>query len=86
MEAYMDYLKKTTILLPPHLHERLSSLAAQQGNSMGGLIREACMQVYGATDRQSALSAVEALGALSLPVGSVADMKGEYVAELEPLE
>lgn len=82
----MDNLRKTTILLPPHLHDRLSTLAAQQGSSMGGLIREACMRVYGATDRQSAMSAVEALGALSLPVGSVAEMKAEYVAELEPLE
>ncbi len=81
----MEYTKKTTILLPPHLHERLTSLAAQQGNSMGGLIREACLQVYGSSDRSTALSAVDALEALSLPVGSVAAMKAESVAELEPL-
>jgi predicted DNA-binding protein len=86
MEAYMEPQRKTTILLPDYLHERLTTLAAQQGSSMGGLIREACMQVYGATDRQAALSAVEAFGSLALPVGAVAAMKAEHVAELEPVE
>jgi predicted transcriptional regulator len=81
MEAYMDNLKKTTILLTPELHERLSSLATQQGSSMGRLIREACQQVYGATDRSSARAAVALLGAMSVEVGPVAAMKAEYAIE-----
>jgi predicted DNA-binding protein len=81
----MEYTKKTTILLPPYLHERLTSLAAQQGTSMGSLIREACLQVYGASDRDIAVAAVHALGALSVPVDSAASMKAEYVVEREPL-
>jgi len=86
MEVYMDdQMRKTTILLPPQLHERLAALAEEQGSSMGRLIREACRQVYGATDRSEGLEAVRALGALALPVASVAAMKREYVAEPEPL-
>ncbi len=81
----MENLKKTTILLPPALHDRLSYLAAQRGGSMGGLIREACLQVYGATDRDAALAAVDSLSALSLPVGSVAEMKAESVPEPKDL-
>jgi hypothetical protein len=52
---------------------------------LGGIIREACLQVYGATDRNAALAAVDALGALSLPVGLVAEMKAESVPAPEPL-
>jgi predicted transcriptional regulator len=85
MEAYMDALKKTTILISPELHDRLSTLAAQHGSSMGALIREACRQVYGVTDRGAARAAVAELGAMSVDVDTVAAMKAAYVARRDPL-
>jgi len=35
MEVYMELSKKTTILFPPELHQRLSAIAAQRGISLG---------------------------------------------------
>jgi predicted DNA-binding protein len=78
MEAYMERAQhKTTILLTRTLHERLSSLARQRGVSMGWLIRSAVEAQYGSVDREERLSAVHALGALSLPVDTVEVMKAE---------
>ncbi len=68
---------KTTILLTATLHERLSSLAQQRGVSMSHLIRTAVEAQYGVVDREERLSAVHALGALSLPVDTVEAMKAE---------
>lgn len=68
---------KTTILLTAALYERLSSLAQERGVSMSHLIRSAVVAQYGLVDREDRLSAVHALGALSLPVGSVEAMKAE---------
>lgn len=68
---------KTTILLTATLHERLSSLARLRGVSMGHLIRSAVEAQYGLVDLDERLSAVQALGALSLPVDSVDAMKAE---------
>ncbi|MCU0534391.1 MAG: type II toxin-antitoxin system HicB family antitoxin [Hydrococcus sp. Prado102] len=76
----MELSVKTTILLSPELHRRLTSYAEQRGVSMGALVREACETLYGTeVDRTSRLDAVRALGALALPVGAVADMKRESV-------
>ena len=69
--------RKTTILLTATLHDRLSSLARQRGVSMGHLIRQAVEAQYGLVDLEARLDAVEALGALSLPVGPVEAMKAE---------
>lgn len=68
---------KTTILLTETLYERLSSLAKQRGVSMSHLIRSAVEAQYGVVDREERLSAVQALGALSLPVDTVEAMKAE---------
>ena len=43
----MELSKKTTILFPPDLHERLAVIAQQQGVSLGELVRRACETQYG---------------------------------------
>lgn len=68
---------KTTILLTPTLHERLLSLARDRGVSMGHLIRSAVEAQFGLVDPDERLSAVRALGKLSLPVDTVEAMKFE---------
>ncbi len=77
----MEPTKKTTILLSPELHARLTELAAQRGTSMGAVVREACIVQYGLVDSDTMLGAVSALSALSLPVGSPAEMKQESVID-----
>lgn len=68
---------KTTILLTATLHERLTRLARLRGVSMGHLIRSAVEAQYGLVDSEERLAAVHALGALALPVDTVAAMKVE---------
>jgi hypothetical protein len=67
----MELSHKTTILLSAGLHERLKSL--------GELVREACIRQDGLSDAEDRLAAVEAMAAMSLPVGTVEDMKQESV-------
>ncbi|MGC1406080.1 MAG: hypothetical protein WA938_05015, partial [Candidatus Dormiibacterota bacterium] len=71
--------KKTTILFPPDLHERLSRLAEQQGTSLGDLVRKACEVQYGLVSAETRLDAVRQLAAMSLPVGDPRAMKHESV-------
>ena len=71
--------KKTTILLRPELHERLTRLAGQRGTSIGELIRTACERQYGLAGSEERLSAARALAGLSLPVDSPSEMKKESV-------
>lgn len=75
----MELNKKTTILLSEAGHRRLAAVAARRGVSMGMLIREACEQAYGVVDTDDRVSAVGALAAMSLPVGTPAAMKRESV-------
>jgi predicted DNA-binding protein len=75
----MELTKKTTILLPPDLHERLSTLAAQKHVSMGELIRKACEQQYRLAPKEERIAAVQALAKLSLPVASPKKMKKESI-------
>ncbi len=70
---------RTTILLTPSLHERLTRLARQRGTSMGQLIRSAVEAQYGLVEPDERLAAVAALGALSLPVDTPAAMKLESI-------
>jgi predicted DNA-binding protein len=77
MEVAVELSQKTTILLTPQLHERLASLARRRGVSMGQLVRSAVEAQYGLVDPDARLDAVQALGALSLPVGSPAELKAE---------
>jgi predicted DNA-binding protein len=82
----MELSKKTTILLSPAAHERLTDLAARRGVSLGQLVREACVQQYGLVDQDTQLAAVSALNALSLPVGSAREMKRESVPAIDPAQ
>ncbi|MEQ1691952.1 MAG: ribbon-helix-helix protein, CopG family [Gemmatimonas sp.] len=81
----MELSKKTTILLSPETHKRLSELAARRGTSLGQLVREACVEQYGLVDTDTRVAAVAALSALSLPVGSPRDMKEESVPSANAL-
>ena len=68
MEVYMDKLtKKTTILLQPELHRRLTRLADQRGTSLGELMRSACERQYGIGGSEGRIQAARAIGALELP-------------------
>jgi predicted DNA-binding protein len=75
----MELSKKTTILLSPELHTRLTRIASQRGTSLGSLVREACEREYGETTREQRLEAVRALAELNLPVGSPGEMARESV-------
>ena len=76
---------KTTILLSEQLHRRLSELARERGQSLGELVRQACERQYGMTDQRARLAAVEALGAMRLPVGPIEQMVAESVADPKDL-
>ncbi len=78
----MELSKKTTILFPPDLHERLLRLAEQKGTSLGDLVRTACERQYLLPTREERLAAVRTLAAMRLPVGSPRKMKRE--ATLRP--
>ena len=81
----MELTKKTTILFPPDLYQRLASLADQRHSSVGELVREACRAQYSLTSRADRLAFVDRLGALSLPVGTVEEMERESVPAVGPL-
>ncbi len=81
----MELSKKTTILFPPDLHERLAALAQQRNSSIGELVRTACSEYYGITSKDDRLEAVKRLTELSLPVASVQEMKLQSVVSASEL-
>lgn len=81
----MELTKKTTILLSPDLHEQLTRIAAQNGISLGELVRRACECQYGIHSGEDRLSAVRSLAALGLPVGDPKTMKEEAVPKPDDL-
>lgn len=81
----MELSKKTTILFSPDLHARLLRLARQKGTSLGDLVRSACEKQYGLATVEERLEAVDALAALSLPVGSPEEMARESVPDPDDL-
>lgn len=81
----MELSKKTTILFPPYLHERLSRLAARQGTSLGALVRAACEGAYGEASPEDRLAAVRELAFMNLPVGSPEEMAEQSVPSPEEL-
>jgi predicted DNA-binding protein len=85
MEEHMELTKKTTILLSPESHRRLTDLASRRGVSLGVLVREACATVYGIGDDVARTTAATALASLHLPVGTVAAMKRESVPDADTL-
>jgi len=81
----MELSKKTTILFPPELHDRLSAIAAQKGISLGELVRSACERHYASLTSETRLTAVRKLAALNLPVGTPRQMKAESVPPSEEI-
>jgi predicted DNA-binding protein len=79
LEVAMRLTHKTTVMLSEPLHRQLSQLAAERGQSMGELVRQACERQYGMADVEARLAAVEALRAMRLPVGPVEQMIAESV-------
>jgi hypothetical protein len=79
MEVVMELSRKTTILLPPGLHDRLTHLAQLRQTSLGQLVRAACEQHYGLASQEVRLAAARKLRAFSLPVADPATMKAESV-------
>lgn len=77
----MELSKKTTILFTPDQHRQLAELAARRRTSLGDLVREACVVTYGIADTDQRVSAVAALAALALPVGTPAELKRESVPD-----
>jgi predicted DNA-binding protein len=81
----MELEKKTTILFPKSLHRDLTRLAKERGVSLGYLVRTACELQYNLSSTEARLEAVEELRGLSLPVGSVEEMKRESVPDPDDL-
>jgi hypothetical protein len=75
----MELTKKTTILFSPALYAHLAALAQRRGSSLGELVRGACEALYGPASPDLRMEAVEQLGALSLPVGTPAQIKEQSV-------
>lgn len=69
----MELSKKTTILFPRDLHDRLVRLAEARGVSLGALVREACEEYYGLSSHGDRLAALE------LPVGTPEEMEREAI-------
>ena len=81
----MELSKKTTILLSPELHRRLTQLAEQKGVSLGELVRQACEKHYGIVSREDRIAAAKGLADLRLPVSDVQSMVKESSADPEDL-
>jgi len=79
----MELSHKTTLLLAPELHRRITAAASAQGVSMGHLIRQALEERYGGEPgREERLAAARELVAMALPVSDPATMKRESVPDL----
>jgi len=81
----MDLTKKTTILFPPALYDRLTRLAELRHSGVGELVREACRAQYSLSTCEERLALVREMASLSLPVGTPEEMERESVAAVEPL-
>lgn len=81
----MELTKKTTILFPPDLYDRLARLAEQRKSSVGELVRQACRTQYSLSSRSERLAIIDQMAALSLPVGTPEELERESVPTVEPL-
>lgn len=81
----MELSKKTTILFPPDLHERLTRKAEREGTSLGELVRRACRAEYGVASDEERRRALDELLSLDLPVADPGEMKRESVPAPEAL-
>ena len=75
----MELTKKTTILLSPDLHARLTELARIEATSIGDLIRRAVVKQYGLVGQKERVAAARELCGLELPVSDPGQMKRESV-------
>jgi hypothetical protein len=85
MNADTGLRKKTTILFPPDLYERLTAIADQRHSTVSQLVREACRAQYFVAARTDRLAVVEELASMKLPVGTPQEMELESVTEVESL-
>jgi hypothetical protein len=85
MEVYMELSKKTTILFPPELHERLKRLAKIRGVSIGELVRSACEAQYRLVPVGERHALVAEIASLDLPVSDTRTMKRQSVPDPKKL-
>ena len=71
----MELTKKTTILFPELLHQRLTQMAKQNKTSLGKLVRAACEKQYGLVSQSEAEKALNDLAELSLPIAEMPELK-----------
>ena len=81
----MELSKKTTILFPDDLHERLVGLARQRKVSLGFLVRDACVHQYGLHAPEDRIDAARALSEMALPVGTPQELEDESVPSPQEL-
>jgi hypothetical protein len=81
----MELSKKTTILFPPELHNRLARLAVERQTSIGELVRSACIKQYGCYSKEDRLGALAELTSLNLPVGDPAQLERESMPPVDEL-
>jgi hypothetical protein len=81
----MEPSRRTTVLFPPELHDRLTRLAERTGTSLGELVRRACEAQYRVTPESERKEAVRELAELRLPTGSVDTLKRQSVPDPERL-
>ena len=69
--------KKTTVLFDPQEFEEIKQVAKRLGCSVGELIRRTVRERYLLSTPEERLQAVEALGRMSLPVGTWQEIEDE---------
>lgn len=84
-DPYMELIKKTTILFEPELYQQLASLAHDRQSSVGELVRSACRSQYGLATTRARIAAVAEMAAMSLPTGSVEEIKRQSMPPVGPL-
>ncbi len=72
------YSERTQVLLSPGQRRRLEHIAAEQGISIGAVVREAIDQ-FTAPRARPAREAMETLFALEAPIAEWEDMKSEIL-------
>jgi len=72
------FTERTQVLLSREQRHRLERIAAQEGRSIGSMIREA-IESYTASGPRSRSEAAEAIIAMDLPVADWAEMKAEIL-------